>query len=154
MNAGRSARQRGAVGLKALLTATVVMAFSVASVWAVAQSAEWAAGDYATANGAGRLKITAAADGVQHFSIESRGAGGHGCTVDGTLQGGRVMTSPTLMPITCRVNFSKRGNAIEVTTNAAPDCGPSFCEARATFVGRYALAAPKAKAKAKAKAKH
>jgi hypothetical protein len=141
-------------GIKALLAATLIVALSVASAWAVAQSAEstpWAAGDYATASGTGRLKITAATDGVQHFSIESRGSQGHRCAVDGTLQGGLVMTSPTLMPIACRIGFAKRGDAIEVSTNAAADCGPSFCEARATFVGRYAPAASKASAKAKAK---
>lgn len=136
-------------GIKALLGATLVVALSVASAWAVAQSAEWVVGEYATANGAGRLKITAATDSVQHFSIESRGAQGHRCEVEGTLQGGLVMTSPTLMPIACRIGFTKRGDAIEVSTNAAADCA-SFCEVQATFVGRYAPAASKAKAKAKA----
>ncbi len=145
MNAQRSSGVRVDAGIKAFLVATLVVALSVASAWAVAQSAEWAAGDYATANGRGRLKISTATDGVQHFSIESRGTQGHHCAVDGTLKGDLVMTSPTLMPIACRIGFAKRGNAIEVSTNAAPDCGPSFCEARATFVGRYAPASPKAK---------
>ena len=121
------------------------MALSVAGVRAVAQSSDWAAGDYLTANGKARLTIAAAADGVQHFSIESRAAGGHRCAVDGTLQGGLVMTSPTLIPIACRIGFAKLGNAIEISTNAAADCGPSFCEAPATFVGRYLPATRRAK---------
>ena len=88
-------------------------------------------GEYLGEGGTGRLRIEAQAGGAQKFNLESYGANGHSCQVDGSLRGrtARVPTEEKEPP--CVINFTQKGEAIQVEAGS-PSCS-FFCGARATI---------------------
>ena len=95
-----------------------------------------APGEYVSAGGWGVLTLRSEADKRLLFELETVGANGHTCSLDGEIRNGRTIVSDTPEPAACVVRFVANGSAIDVSTNDAESCR-SFCGARAGFVGRY-----------------
>ena len=96
----------------------------------------FAPGEYVSAGGWGVLTLRIEADKRLLFELETTGANGHSCSLDGEIRNGRTIVSDTPEPTACEVRFTPNGSAIDVSTNDAASCR-SFCGARAGFVGRY-----------------
>jgi hypothetical protein len=128
LNPHRSRAQRLCVTLVCTLAATLAHARPAVQTLAP--------GEYVSAGGWGVLTLRTEADQRLLFELETTGANGHSCSLDGEIRNGRTIVSDTPEPTACVVRFTANGSAIDVSTNEAESCR-SFCGARAGFVGRY-----------------
>jgi len=107
------------------------LAALVLCVAGAAHAQNFAPGEYLGEGGRGNLRLEGAAGGAQKFFLESYGANGHSCQVDGTLRAGtaRVPTEDKEPP--CVLKFKNKADGIEVGAES-PSC-QFFCGARATI---------------------
>jgi hypothetical protein len=105
-----------------------------------AAHAQIAPGEYLGENGTGRLVIQAASGGVQKFQLNSYGANGHSCEVEGSIRGNvaRVPTEDKQPP--CVIKFSAKGENLDVNADGG-QC-QSFCGARASIGTVFLKPAP------------
>jgi hypothetical protein len=91
--------------------------------------------------GYGYLKIESPdANGTQAFSIESNGANGHICDLDGVIKKNVAIVLPDANKpeARCVITFKrKKDGAIEVETPEVNDHCRAFCGARAGFTDTY-----------------
>ncbi|HVE53921.1 MAG TPA: hypothetical protein VNB23_11120 [Ramlibacter sp.] len=84
---------------------------------------------YVTEGGAGRLEVQP--DGA--FALESTGANGHTCNIEGKIVRGRA-----LLEDGCELTFERRGEALHVARSGPrPEACRQYCGARAGFDGDY-----------------
>lgn len=102
--------------------------------------AQLAPGEYLGESGTGRLVIQAASGGAQKFQLNSYGANGHSCEVEGSIRGtvARVPTEDKQPP--CVIKFNAKGESVGVEADGAM-C-QSFCGARATIGDTFLKPAP------------
>lgn len=113
--------------LRAALTVVALAACALA--WAAAPRA----GLYAAEGGAGELRIDAARSGLR-FSIESLGANGHTCSLEGEVRGGVGTVDSD--DDTCRVALQPAGDGYEVEA-LTPETCRLWCGMRAGFEATY-----------------
>ena len=118
------------------LALVCVLAAPLAQAQARPAAQTLAPGEYVSAGGWGVLTLRSEADKRLLFELETVGANGHTCSLDGEIRNGRTIVSDTPEPAACVVRFVANGNAIDVSTNDLASCR-SFCGARAGFTGRY-----------------
>lgn len=99
------------------------------------------AGEYLAKGGWGTLVIQKAKQGEQVFSLESLGANGHSCSLDGSIRNGEADLHEDWQEGTCNVKFKLQDNSIEVSNEPTDSCR-SYCGARAGFAGTYLKPAP------------
>jgi len=96
-----------------------------------------AAGEYVGFRGSGRLAI--AANG--HFTLESYGANGHECHIEGDIRNGSAKLDPAEAGApndTCVVSFAPSARGLRVSADGTGQLGcASFCGARAGIKGEY-----------------
>lgn len=97
-------------------------------------------GVYETHGGWGTLTVTRPAIGTTRFAIESMGANGHSCSLDGEIRGTAGVTAAQGQPGACAIEFQVRDGAIEVRTDGGA-CH-QYCGARASFNDTYWLPPP------------
>jgi len=95
-----------------------------------------APGEYVSEGGWGVLTLRTEADRRLLFELETVGANGHSCSLDGEIRNGRTTVADAPEPVACVVRFIASGNGIDVSTNDAASCR-SFCGTQAGFTGRY-----------------
>ncbi|HEY8359915.1 MAG TPA: hypothetical protein VIL30_20860 [Ramlibacter sp.] len=99
---------------------------------ASASAQQPAAGTYVREGGSGTLQVREGGA----FTLESLGANGHTCTLDGTVLRGRAATAEG-----CAVRFERKAGAIQVApegkSDAARDACRAHCGMRAHFEGDY-----------------
>lgn len=118
------------------LALVCVLAAPLAQAQARPAAQTLAPGEYVSAGGWGVLTLRSEADRRLLFELETVGANGHTCSLDGEIRNGRTIVSDTPDPTACVVRFVANGSAIDVSTNDLASCR-SFCGARAGFTGRY-----------------
>jgi hypothetical protein len=125
-------------GLFAARYFAVVLLLNMLTVNAFSQNI--APGKYQS-QGYGYLKIESPdANGAQAFSIESNGANGHSCELEGKIQKNVAIVLPdTDEPKRrCVIAFKlKKDRAIEVETPESNEYCRHFCGSRAYFAGTY-----------------
>ncbi|WP_425328208.1 hypothetical protein [Pseudomonas nitroreducens] len=94
------------------------------------------AGEYLAKGGWGTLVIQPAREGEQQFSLDSLGANGHSCTLDGSIRNGEADLREDWQDGTCHITFKLQDSAIEVSNEQNENCR-SYCGARAGFDGSY-----------------
>ena len=129
------------VGRTRLMVVTVacVLAGPLAHTRPTAQAL--APGEYVSEGGWGVLTLRTETDKRLLFELETVGANGHSCSLDGEIRNGRTTVSDTPEPAACVVRFVTAGTGIDVSTNDAASCR-TFCGTRAGFTGRYLRPAP------------
>lgn len=103
--------------------------------------ADIAPGHYLTERGWGHLDISPKGKGFA-FKIDTVGANGHSCSLDGDIVGGRATLhdGPPNEP-DCVVTFSANGKDIDVKAANGEACR-AYCGMRAQFEGVYRVPAP------------
>lgn len=101
------------------------------------------AGEYLAKGGWGTLIIQKARQGEQAFSLESLGANGHSCSLDGSIRNGEASLHEDWQEGVCTVTFKLQDNSIEVSNEMTESCR-GYCGARASFDGSYLKPAPAA----------
>lgn len=96
-------------------------------------------GEYLAERGWGWLIIKPGRDGRPAFDLEALGSNMHRCSLNGTIDKGRAVLEGEEKDKPCLVNFSARGQDIEVKSNGA--CR-MYCGMRAGFEGIYHLPSP------------
>ncbi|WP_236173601.1 hypothetical protein [Pseudomonas pseudonitroreducens] len=94
------------------------------------------AGEYLAKGGWGSLIIQKAVNGQQSFSLESLGANGHSCSLDGSIRNGEANLREDWQEGVCNVKFKLQSNGIEVDNEQNESCR-GYCGARASFGGSY-----------------
>jgi hypothetical protein len=121
--------------LSRLLTAVLV---SVAYV-AAAQAPQVAPGEYLAEKGGGTLQVATGG----HFTLETRGANGSSCDLEGDIRNGRAQIETNTPDESCALAFVTLDDAIEVQADGRGELGCRFfCGARAYFEGKYLHPAP------------
>lgn len=115
-----------------LLAALTALHFS----FACAQGAGPAPGEYIGAHGSGNLNIAAPAGGGQKFTLQSYGANGHSCSLDGVIHGRQARVDTEKGSPACVIDFAAKGADIDVVSKTDDACR-FFCGARAAFDGAY-----------------
>lgn len=96
------------------------------------------AGEYQTAGGWGTLTITKHEDGALMFLIESVGANGHQCDLEGEIRDNKAMLDVGEGERLCTVQFKPLLSGIDVSVNEEDfDLCRYFCGARASYYGTY-----------------
>ncbi|MDN6860043.1 hypothetical protein QO207_25930 [Pseudomonas sp. CAN2814] len=121
--------------LFAALTGTA-LSFTALSFTALAADTTLPAGEYLAKGGWGTLIIQKAANGQQGFSLESLGANGHSCSLDGSIRNGEANLHEDWQEGVCNVKFKWQDNGIEVSNEQNENCR-GYCGARASFDGSY-----------------
>lgn len=101
-------------------------------------------GEYETEGGWGNLVLKQGKGGVLFFSIESVGANGHSCSVEGELHNGKATLEGSSEDEPCLVTLVPLAEGIEVQADSCRD----YCGARAGFDGTYLPLPPACTAKA------
>ncbi len=96
-------------------------------------------GEYQMEGGSGVLVLKKGKQGSK-FDIETVGANGHSCSLDGEIRNGRTTVSTAGTDAECTVSFNAKSDGIQVDAAPAEACR-AFCGARASFEGLY-LRAP------------
>jgi hypothetical protein len=126
-------------GLFAARDLAIVVALSLLAANAFSQSI--APGKYQSQGYGGYLKIESPnANGAQAFSMESYGANGHTCELEGKIQKNVaiVLSGKDEAKGRCVITFKlKKDQAIEVETPERNEYCRYFCGARAYFAGTY-----------------
>jgi hypothetical protein len=97
------------------------------------------AGEYQTEKGWGSLSIAADASGAKTFDLESMGANGHICGLDGALVGDRGIVDEK-GDDACFIRLERQGDAIKVVSGH--ESCRNYCGYRAGFEGLYFKPAP------------
>jgi hypothetical protein len=92
-------------------------------------------GQYITEQGWGVLDVLQGKDGKRMFRLESVGANGHSCTLDGAIENG-IATLKDDPDRVCKVSFAPIASGVAVADASDGMCR-SFCGARAGFEGDY-----------------
>jgi hypothetical protein len=92
-------------------------------------------GRYIREGGGGSLIIKQKKDGALSFVIETVGANGHTCGLEGNILSGRATLESFEAGKPCIVNFLPKGGGVNVTVNDS-EC-QYYCGVRATFAGMY-----------------
>lgn len=95
-----------------------------------------APGVYATEGGFGQLTVQAPVGGASRFAIETQGANGHSCALDGTIRGGRAQLDTTPGDPACVIGFEPLASGYRVSGSGGGECR-YFCGARAGFEFDY-----------------
>ena len=95
-------------------------------------------GDYVTEGGWGNLTLKRDKSGTLHFSIETVGANGHSCSLDGALHDGRATLNALDEP--CVITMEATAEGVDV--KADREACRSYCGARAGFESFYFRPAP------------
>jgi hypothetical protein len=97
-----------------------------------------AAGEYLGEAGSGIVQIGHSAAGRAPFTIDTRGANGHVCSLQGTLVDGRIELVQAVPDDPCRVDLFAQGDrvTVKVMTQTFSACRV-FCGLRAGFEGDY-----------------
>lgn len=103
------------------------------------------AGEYVTDGGWGTLTLSATAKGAMHFTIESVGANGHSCSLEGDVRNGKATLEGLDESEICEVTMIATADGIEVQSNEACRI---YCGARAGVDGLYARPAPECRSAA------
>ncbi|MES2283819.1 MAG: hypothetical protein V4542_20590 [Pseudomonadota bacterium] len=112
----------------------VVFAFVLLSAnLAVAQLSTPQPGEYVTDGGSSSLTI----DSASKFDINTQGANGHLCSLEGVIINGKSKIDNSA----CQVTLKAQGPHVMVTTNGSEECR-DFCGARAWFEGLYRRPSP------------
>lgn len=115
----------------------LVLVLTLGTVAGSAAAADPAPGTYIAEGGSGSLKITRRGQAL-NFAIDTVGANGHLCGLDGRIANARAVL-PTMMPgKTCTVTFTPSPGAVEVGVLDNEPCR-DFCGMRAWFPGTYLL---------------
>jgi hypothetical protein len=111
---------------------------------APAQAQSYPPGEYISGNGLGTLKVEPATGNRQKFSLESWGANGHSCSLDGEIVArvARLSTDDANKEPPCVVGFNPKGTGIDVAPKGEGSACRSFCGMRASFEGTYLKPAP------------
>jgi len=107
-------------------------------------------GDYVTEGGWGNLTLSPGPEGAMHFTIESVGANGHSCSLEGDLRNGKATLEALDENETCEVTMVATSKGVEV--HGDDECR-SYCGARAGFEGLYLQPAPECRYTAVASAR-
>jgi hypothetical protein len=86
----------------------------------------------------GDLVIQSLEQGVQKFSIETVGANGHTCAVEGEIRDAVARIDSAVDAAACEIRFELKNRQIDVDTNGADSCR-EWCGVRASFEGSYRL---------------
>lgn len=97
-------------------------------------------GEYQTGGGWGVLKITSNPDGAQMFSMDTIGANGHACNLEGKLVGDRGVIDEPDSKDACFVRLVREDDAIKVISG--DESCRNYCGMRAGFEGVYFKPAP------------
>jgi hypothetical protein len=124
-------RMRSIFALR-LLPALAALHFS----FACAQGAGPAPGEYIGTHGSGKLNIAAPAGGGQKFTLQSYGANGHSCDLDGVIHGRQARVDTEKGMAACVIDFTAKGADLDVVSKTDDACR-FFCGARAAFDGAY-----------------
>jgi hypothetical protein len=103
------------------------------------------AGEYVTDGGWGTLTLSAGAKGATHFTIESVGANGHSCSLEGDVRNGKATLEGLDETEICEVTMIATSEGIEVQSN---DACRIYCGARAGVDGLYVRPAPECRSAA------
>lgn len=95
-------------------------------------------GDYVFEHSHGDLVVGSLEQGVQKFTIETVGANGHTCAVEGEIRDGVATIESTGDAPACEIRFAPKNRQLDVSTNGADSCR-EWCGMRATFEGSYRL---------------
>ena len=90
-------------------------------------------GDYVTEGGWGNLTLRQDKSGTLHFSIETVGANGHSCSLEGELRDGRAILDALDEP--CVIVMEPTAEGVDV--KADREACRSYCGARAGFESFY-----------------
>lgn len=115
---------------------------AVLSVTTTALAQTLLPGNYETHKGWGSLGIQVDKDEVLLFTIDTTGANGHTCSLDGKIKGNTGYTETNAEQPQCLILFEvvePNGLSISTLTNEA--CR-NFCGSRAGFEGKYFLPPP------------
>jgi hypothetical protein len=119
--------------------ALAALAFLSAGLACAQQTTTPPPGEYIYEGGNGTLTVKSG----NRFGIETVGANGHSCTLDGTIAQGKAKLADS----TCVVSFSTAADKIVVGTNGSEQCLDN-CGARAGFKGNYFKPSPACTTKA------
>lgn len=114
--------------------------FALHASCACAQGAELSPGEYIGEGGSGNLVVSPAAGGAQKFTLQSYGANGHSCDVDGAIRGRQAKVDTEPGSKACVIDFVLKGADIDVSDKG--DACRFFCGARAAIGGIYLLPPP------------
>lgn len=98
-------------------------------------------GSYIAERGWGSMDVVRKPDGSLHYAIESLGANGHSCTVEGNIHKGRSTPDDPVPGSDCKVSFKPAADGVEVVLDVPGSCR-EYCGARASFDARYLFPAP------------
>lgn len=120
----------------------LMMVYSLISISLVnAQTSTFPPGEYLTERGWGTLEIKPAQQGRQRFDINTVGANGHMCMLDGEIQNGKAFLLEAYDENGCDLSFVAKGTSIDVVINTPEPCR-MYCGARAGFNSLYLKPAP------------
>ena len=103
-----------------------------------AQAATLSPGTYTIDGGWGTLELKAQGQDLA-FQIDTQGANGHSCGVDGVLKGQSL--SLQLPDGRCEIRFQPGRQGVKVSSNQADACR-LYCGARASFEGEFRTTPP------------
>jgi hypothetical protein len=125
----------------------LALALSVSAAVSKKTAPGFQPGEYISEGGMGTLAIERRADGVLTFSIESIGANGHTCSLDGEIRNGKATLEGLEDEEPCVVTFTATAAGIDVTSSENGACR-AYCGMRAAFEAVYFKPAPQCTAKA------
>jgi hypothetical protein len=114
----------------------ILALFLVVQSCAMAQSPGPMPGEYLREGGSGYLKVEPVASGTASFSLDSVGANGHQCSLEGEIAGTRATLEAAERDQPCIVELTRSGSGVQVRPVTAEACR-HFCGARAGFDGLY-----------------
>ncbi|MBP1709904.1 MAG: hypothetical protein H6Q49_106 [Deltaproteobacteria bacterium] len=103
----------------------------------IAQDAQIQSGRYIREGGSGSLIIKQGKTGALSFVIETVGANGHTCGLEGNILNGKATLESFDAGKPCIVNFLPKDSGVNVTVNDS-EC-QYYCGVRATFAGLYLI---------------
>ncbi len=104
-------------------------------------------GEYISEYGQGQLVLKPSKNGALAFSIDSVGANGHTCSLEGELRGGRATLEGVQAKDPCIINMTATSAGIEIKSSESGSCR-FYCGMRATFEATYFQPAPLCREKA------
>ncbi|MEO8384655.1 MAG: hypothetical protein ABI583_05400 [Betaproteobacteria bacterium] len=136
-----------AVAVVTTFIAILATALFSTSVAAQPSSATLKPGEYISEHSQGQLVLKPAKGGALSFLIESVGANGHTCSLEGELRGGRATLEGIEAKVPCVVTMTNTPAGIEVKGSESGSC-QFYCGVRATFEATYFQPAPACREKA------
>lgn len=118
-------------------------------LFSTTHAAPFETGEYLGKLGSGTLLMTASKKG-QYFKINSFGANGHSCFVEGIIENSISVQKDDSGEDDCLIKFVATAEFIEVTHNEKPACH-NFCGTRANYTFPYYKTSPLCHSKIKNK---